>query len=475
MLKVKPKRPRRRKLLFRVLWSLFAIVVGVCLFWTYSYYTALWERDALIAELRAKGEPVWWDEVADKLLAEPTEGTGADLYLRAIWALGGETNPKGPCVPSKQLTDELERDKFNPRVHPLVEQELKLAIPALTILEESVRLPPGRVIKALRTEDPCSIILSQVQDMRRVQRILHWQSFDAVAKSDSNRAYHAAWLALAGTQQLANDPFAISQLVRLIVMSHAIDQLMMCLCWLSPPELEFAAIDRLLAGWEVAFDLESLVGAERGMWLTTLERPNIFWVVTSRTQRKPQGIERTLDGWLLDVASSQLGRPLRLRAQVEYLKWSPRLTTALDRPQTDPNAFDRETEVVENASTLNRITGETGGSGVKWLAALQRRCSINHQKITLARLALRLRRHFDQYGRLPEKLDELCDESMPKIRLEWFLNQAIVYKPSAKGFRLETPEGILSSEDRKKLSEKPINSEVGLEIEFKTVKQGSFK
>src|SRR5688572_10270592 len=108
---LQPVPKRRRKWPWRVLWGMLAGVLAAGGFWCWSYSSALAERDALIAEIRARGEPVWWDEVAGKLLAEPTEGTGSELCLKAIWALGGETNPNGPRVPSKQLTDELGKDK----------------------------------------------------------------------------------------------------------------------------------------------------------------------------------------------------------------------------------------------------------------------------------------------------------------------------------------------------------------------------
>ena len=88
-----------------------------------------------------------------------------------------------------------------------------------------------------------------------------------------------------------------------------------------------------------------------------------------------------------------------------------------------------------------------------------------------ARLALRLRRYFDQHGRLPDKLDDVCDDAMPKIRLEWFQNQPIVYKPSAKGFRLEAPAAILPESERAKVHETPPGGEYGLEIEFKRIKE----
>ena len=56
---------------------------------------------------------------------------------------------------------------------------------------------------------------------------------------------------------------------------------------------------------------------------------------------------------------------------------------------------------------------------------------------------------------------------MPKIRVDWFQNHPITYKPSAKGFRLETPEVILKPEDRYVLKKTPILSDYGLELELK--------
>src|SRR5262245_33366624 len=93
-------KPRKRKWLRRVGWALLALVAGTAGAWTWAYYTALWDRDALIARLRALGEPVWWNEVAAQLLAEPVDGTGVRDYHIAVNSIRGETSSVGPRVPS---------------------------------------------------------------------------------------------------------------------------------------------------------------------------------------------------------------------------------------------------------------------------------------------------------------------------------------------------------------------------------------
>jgi hypothetical protein len=464
------KPPRRRKLLFRVLWSLFALVIGVCLFWTFSYYTALWERDTLIAELRAKGEPVWWEEVAEKALSELTEGTGAKYYLEAINAIAGETNPKAPRVPSKQLLDELEKDKFTPRVHPLVEKELKLAGPALALIEKAVELPPGLVIRNLRTPDPFDIITSNVSDVRCFSRILHWESFDALARGEEKRAYHAVWLSVAASNQVSVDPCAMALFARFNVLKESFNQLMMCLAYSRVPEVEFAAIDRLLAQFEDGLNVKAAMQAQRAMLLTTFENTKHFQFIRSiEWQRSPTRDELSFAFYRkwMDLLSTPLGRPTLVNSQVEYMKAYNRFASMID----DPKAASLEIDVdeLERNCSLKRTVGNAEWLDLRLFRAMHRRCRTIHRQIVFARLALRLRMHFDRHGRLPKNLDDLCDATMPKIRLEWFGDQPIVYKPSAKGFSLEAPESIVSPEERSRVHMTPINTEYVFEVEFKTI------
>jgi hypothetical protein len=466
----------RRKWLRRVGWSLLVLVGGVVGFWTWSYYSALWERDALIAEIRAKGEPVWWDEVAEKALSEPTEGTGAKYYLEVINAVGGETNSKTTKVPSTQLLNELEKDKYAPRVHPLVEKELNLAAPAIAALEKAVRLSPGLIVRRIKTTEPIAIILSEVVDVRRLARILHWEAFDALAKGDERRSYHAAWLSFATSQQVTRDPCVMAQLNRFFVLNEAFQQLSMCLSHAPVHGEEFDAIDRFLAGLENGFEVKDSMMSQRSMLLTTWENEKHFQFIGiiewQRTPNRNTPSYFFYKRWM-DLLSTPLGRPTLLRSQVEYMKAFNRFAPMID----DPEAATMEIEVddLERASTFKQTVGNAEWLDLRLFRSMHRRCRTIHRQIVFARLALRLRRLYDRHGRLPETLDELCDDMMPTIRLEWFQNQPIVYKPRANGFRLELPESIVPPEARYRLSETPILSDFGLEIEFKTVKQGSPK
>jgi hypothetical protein len=445
-----PATPKpRRKWLWRSLWALLFLLLSSVGFWCWSYYSALAERDALIAELRSRGEAVWWPEVAEELLAKPREGTGADLYLKAIWELGGETNPKPTKVPSKQLYDELDGVRFSPKSHPLVERELKLAEPALKLLEQSAKLPPGQVIRRLRNDEPISIILSEIQDMRRVARMLHWQSFDALAKSQPERAYKAVLLALEITEQFANEPFAIPHLVRLVVISEALDQLAMCLEFAPLPAAEFRAIDERLSKWEDGFGLQEPLKGERAMWMSTLEQPHVLWILTMDARRRATGrLESAIERGLLTVLSSKVGKPILTKAQTEFLGMFDYIANFIDDPSVDSDAISRVNASFSPRSILSRTIGTGVQTNYEWLSSLDRRCRKVHRKIVLARVALRLRRHFDVHGRFPDSLDAILDPAMPKIRLEWLLNKPLDYKPLPRGFELRVPPSVAAEEER---------------------------
>jgi hypothetical protein len=159
-----------------------------------------------------------------------------------------------------------------------------------------------------------------------------------------------------------------------------------------------------------------------------------------------------------------------LSGQVEYLKAFDVAAQSIDDFHTDAGRLSREVERYDQTNTLGNATGSREDYGVTGLSKLHERCQTVHRQIVFMRVALRLRRYRDQFGRLPEKLDDVLDDTMPKIRLEWFKNQPITYKRTAKGFRLEVPESILPPEERGKVHETPLSGDYGLEIEFKTIK-----
>ena len=457
-----PSTPRRRKRLYRVLWAVVILVVGICLFWTWSYYSALAERDALIAELHAKGEPVWWDEVVARLLEEETKDTGAEYYLKAVWALGGDYNPAGPKLPNGVLWNAIDNNGTflqppvvpeQPSIDPMVQQQVKLAKPAFDFLEEAVRRKPGWPSANMRRMLPVGslgILLPHVQDSRALLRMNFWRTYDALARCADAEAYHAAWLGLAASEQLSKEPWLVAQFVRLDMQAQACRQLAMCLQYVAVPEAEFRKIDAFFASFEDSFRLDTVVKGDRalGLYLWSSGRSTKDVILNSAVSFGPPSSKwsHATRVWF-EILGSPLAAPARLQTQVQELRFYAQIGDRIDRPDADLKEIKDAVAAFEAAVPIYRLVGFPAGK-TKSARTFAKYVIVAHRRLVLHRLALRSRRHFDRYGKFPERLDELCDESMPKIRLDWFQNHPIPYSPSADGFRLEVPEAVRYEVDK---------------------------
>jgi hypothetical protein len=418
----------------------------------------------LIAELHAKGEPVWWDEVVARLLEEETKDTGADYYLKAVWALGGDYNPAGPKLPTGNLSMLVNNigDFQSGNVVPAepaivleVQKQVKLAKPAFDFLAEAVKRKPGlltRNIKGqvLRGSDPNTFLLPHIQDSAALLRMNFWRVYDALGRRDRATAYLAAWEGLAAAEQLSKEPWAISQYVRFAMQQMACRQLVMCMEYAAPPEESFKKLDALFASLDDSLGLEVCRFGDRAKGLQAWENAETAKSVLQGWSRHPRAqrvVVKPLEEWWIATLASPLGKPTRLWTQVEELRLHQRTDPGIDRPDTDLRAADvafqdyhQRSPIHQLASHLPNRTKDSFGLAATAVAV--------HRRLQLHRLALRIRRHYDRRGRFPERLDELCDESMPKIRLEWFQNHPIAYSPSADGFRLEVPEAVRHDLDR---------------------------
>src|SRR5688500_4193520 len=98
----KPK-PSRRKWLYRTLWTLLVLIASPCVYWYWCRHVALTERDALIAEIHARGEPVWWHEVVAKAEREQPEDNGAELFRQALISLDKVATTATPSLPQVRM------------------------------------------------------------------------------------------------------------------------------------------------------------------------------------------------------------------------------------------------------------------------------------------------------------------------------------------------------------------------------------
>jgi hypothetical protein len=171
-----------------------------------------------------------------------------------------------------------------------------------------------------------------------------------------------------------------------------------------------------------------------------------------------------------EVITSPLGRPVILKTQSAFLRYSEKTARLTDRPNVDAAEREAAFEEFNRTAALHQFGIDVGNWGLRASDSFDQACERAHRRNIMTRLALRLRRHYDKHGRFPEKLDELCDADMPKVRLDWFRNRPIIYVPSAKGFRLEVPDELLKKADRDRKKNTSAN-EMVINVELKKVEQ----
>jgi hypothetical protein len=464
-------KPRRRKWPFRVLWGLLAVVLGLCGYWTWNYRSALAERDALIDELHAKGEPVWWREVVAKALAEEPADSGAPFVREALAAFDAASMRAPPSLPQVRTTKEVRALFQKLERSEVIKTALRAAAPAFALLDEAVRRQPGLLIPDLLhyNEMVGRGLILQVPSLRR---LLLLKLHDALARRDASDAYRTAALGYRCALQFGRDPVCMACIARLSVQSTASECLLECIARASVPAGEFQALDELLAGDFHGIDIRPMLMGERARYLEILDSDEgMHGLLTAwggMGVRDYYGLERGMYVWWLKALASPLGQPIRLRTAAEALRFTKKVGPDLERADVEPGIIDAALDEFRRKSPLHQSVHDSGGlspsewhwAGGPWRARMQRR-------IVLTRLALRLRRHYDQHGRMPAKLDELCDASMPKVSLEWFGDHPITYKPSAKGFRLEVPAEIVPKWERYLIDQTPLSPAYGLEVEFK--------
>jgi hypothetical protein len=224
----KAAKPRKRRWLYRVLWAMLVLIVGAGFYWSWARHAALVERDALIAELHAKGQPVWWNEVVDKALAEQPEDSGGPLFREALTAIEQVSRQFSPSFSTRRDAREFRRELFEQeKPSAEVTEALRLAAPATALLEEAVRRKPRLLTSNSR--DISGQTRPVILGLTALNRVLNLKVQDALVRNNANRAYQSAALALQCAEQYSVDPDWMGLTAGLSVRTTACECLLECL------------------------------------------------------------------------------------------------------------------------------------------------------------------------------------------------------------------------------------------------------
>lgn len=432
-----PPARRRRKWPWRVLWTFLAVFVSMVGYWYWRYWSALSQRDALIAEIRSRGEPVWWEELCDKLVRESPPDSGTPFILKAMGELPGIR-----ALRTRDATYEIERrlveDFADPKVDSEIRRDLEAAKPVFAHLQEAVRRPPGLLSGTFLTDKPLGQTFPQLDSVRDFWRLFQWEVYDAVAVRDFDRAYRSIELGLQVAKQFERESLHLPNAYRFIGVNPQCSNVLRCLRWQSPTTEQFVTIDGFLSEQNARLDTAAVLRGERALWLSVFEQPDQLQqlLIAHADFRHMLKSERQFNEYWLKLVASPLGRPIMIETQTEYIRATQKMLDAVES-SIDPEAGKRILEEYRQRAPIFGVVDDQRNVADGSLESLSR-WHWRQWRVVFTRLALRLRRHYDVYGRFPDALDEVCDAAMPKIPLEWFLDEPLVYKPRSDGFILNS-------------------------------------
>jgi hypothetical protein len=222
---------RRR---WRWLATLFCLPVFMfLLIWAYSRWTGNRELDQLLADIDRE-DPNWRQAHLERRPMPPPERNGMEQVLLAHAALarGWPTWPfpneeDGPSL--RELRDAMSASleeistpaQFDPEQIRVLRAELARAAAAVLLARRLVEFPYGR-FQLKPAKSFLNIILNHVQQARAVENLLRYDAYLLAQENDMASALRDVRALIHTSRAIGDEPFVVSQLVRIHIDATAV-------------------------------------------------------------------------------------------------------------------------------------------------------------------------------------------------------------------------------------------------------------
>ena len=282
--------PSRRRWLWLAA-SLCSPVFMLLLIWGYARWAGNRELDQLLADIDRE-DPTWRQAHLERLPMPPPERNGIEqvLLTQAALARGWPTwpFPKAEDGPSlRELREAMSASleeistsvQFNPEQIRVLRAELKRADAAVPLARRLVEFPYGR-FQLKPAKSYLSIILNHVQQTRNVENLLRYDAFLLAQDNDMNGALRDVRALIHTSRAIGDEPFVVSQLVRIHIDATAVATLQRVLGLGSAKDDDLKLVQALLL--EEADTEFYLIGArgERALmdeFLTSVSHREVTW------------------------------------------------------------------------------------------------------------------------------------------------------------------------------------------------------
>ncbi|MDA7978622.1 MAG: hypothetical protein MPJ50_07610 [Pirellulales bacterium] len=396
------------------------------LLWTQS---ARREFEAKIAEIKDRGEPVWFADLKPDLLPAAVDGTqefikasrlydaGVAQHASVFFSFEG-THIDGTGRGSAGLTSQFSAvDLQNFR------EVVAASEPALDALRQALDKGAIRAEVDYNSSMPIAIILEFQEPQRDLSRVVFARGVLAVAEGDADLAISSARDLFRLADLTKEDGFLISQLVRLAVAEQGVQLADGILEHFHLTDDQRSHLDGILAEAEKNFRLRDSFIAERAVIMTMLTQ--------DAEALSDPSVGGTMEvspvvGWLHQTMPA-----LQYQNMIQSLVTFDRAIGVVD--ETGPAAV-REMQLIDDEVGALPDMYFLTKAMFPALPACHRAVLRHRQRLRGLRLALRVDRYYRNNGQFPAALRDVVDEAMPEVPLGTFSNKPVEFQTTQNGF-----------------------------------------
>jgi hypothetical protein len=389
--------------------------VGLALSLIYSiwYGTAKRRLDAEIAKVVERGEPVWFRDLAPTGPAKRDED-GTQLFLAAVAKLQ-------PL--DKSATDLLSTEPGTPPgAYPPFAAALEDNREALDLMRQGIRRPYFRLPLDYQTRQPMSLQLEPIQQSRSFARLLQVEVLQSLGSGDADRAVAAVQDMFALSEMLRDEPFVITQLVRVAIGSVAAKSLETVLAHHDLSAEQFAALDEQITRIASRFVMAPAIIAERAGTLTSIRYVS--------QGSAPEFVDPGSAPVFALISSGPM-RPYMMNDQAFLLSVMSDIAANIDKAGAPGQ---QAIHAVEQRVVMSRKAHMFTALLMPAVTQFREAGMRFRSRLVGARLGMRVDRFHATRGQLPASLEEVLDEQLTAVPVDVYSGKPLVFKTEAGGF-----------------------------------------
>jgi len=409
------------------------VIVLIFLVWVALNWSARAAVERELEKLRAAGQPLTPEEVAPPLVPEAEnaapvfqrafiEANAADAAVEADTTLGGLKGRKTGYWCDMSFADV--------NIHRAdVRGALEHHARAFPLLDKALALPTCRF--DLDYAASFAMELPHLSELRHLARLLKARAFLRTHEGDVAGALRDVERMLRLRHALDDEPLLISRLVRLAIVTMAIDALSKIGEGRPLPEEEAARLVKRLAAVGPWATMHAALVSERAFGMDAVN-------TVLRGELTPTGSR----GTFATRAVASVGGFWMRWNQVAYIEL---MTEMIDASALPPmQALDAARDIEDRMTKLSDVRGLFAKMMMPALANAMKRTAMVQARAHAAAVGIACRLYERRHGRRPSDLSRLAPEFLDTLPVDAFTNKPLKVAPTANGFVVYSlgPNGV---------------------------------